>query len=117
MSVRGEFVRSIDLLLEFLEKTNTDCESVRVAISAAQLTAKENLTLSAQAIVALEDSEFRELSPGDGSLEERDERYGHVDDMDREIDEEPNEDGMMISGRKPHPDKNFLSIEEAERRE
>ena len=77
MSVRGEFVRSIDLLLEFLEKTNTDCESVRVAVSAAQLTAKENLTLSAQAIVALEDSEFRELSPGDGSLEARDERLSH----------------------------------------
>ena len=85
MSVRGEFVRSIDLLLEFLEKTNTDCESVRVAISAALLTAKENLTLSAQAIVALEDSEFRELSPGDGSLEERDERLSHLLSISRII--------------------------------
>ena len=85
MSVRGEFVRSIDLLLEFLEKTNPDCESVRVAISAAQLTAKEHLTLSAQAIVALEDSEFRELSPGDGSLEERDERLSHLLSISRII--------------------------------
>ena len=85
MSVRGEFVRSIDLLLEFLEKTNTDCKSVRVAISAAQLTAKENLTLSAQAIVALEDSEFRELSPGDGSLEERDEILSHLLSISRII--------------------------------
>ena len=85
MSVRGEFVRSIDLLLEFLEKTNTDCESVRLAISGAQLTANENLTLSAQAIVALEDSEFRELSPGDGSLEERDERLSHLLSISRII--------------------------------
>ncbi len=78
-------MRSIDLLLEFLEKTNTDCDSVRVAISAAQQTAKENLTLSAQAIVALEDSEFRELSPGDGSLEERDERLSHLLSISRII--------------------------------
>ena len=46
----------------------------------------------------------------DGEIEERDDRYGNIDDMDRDIDEEnPDAADGMYSGRK---DKNFLSLEE-----
>ena len=85
MSVKGEFVRSIDLLLEFLEESNTDCESLRRVVSEAQLTAKEDLTVGAKAIVALEDSEFRNLTPGDGSWEKKDERLAHLLSISRII--------------------------------
>lgn len=78
-------MRSTELFLEFLEKNNSNCEDLRIKIYKAQLAAEENLTLGAEAIIALEDSEFQDLMPGDEFRKEKDERLSHLFSISRII--------------------------------
>ena len=78
MSVRGEFVRSANLLLEFLAEHQAGSRELEAAIAEARDSAKESISRGAEEIMAMESSGALSLpTPAEGA-EEMEERLAHL---------------------------------------
>ncbi len=78
MSVRGEFTRSANLLLDFLEENHPESAELRKAIGEARDLAKENISGGAEEILALEANGALSLSAAPSGSAEQEERISHL---------------------------------------
>ena len=78
MSVRGEFTRSANLLLDFLTENHPDSGDLCRAISRARDLAKENISGGAEEILALEATGALKLPTNPQATGLQEERISHL---------------------------------------